>query len=166
MAATADAEPYKVNATADSHFAWLRTRLAVERTMMAWVRTAVALIGFGFTIVQFFERLGGMKDVEIAARPQAPRYLGLALIGSGIGALLISLWQYRQVIAHLRSENFRVLAGIDGQTMHTPRSTRSRSRWFSSACSRSSPCSPAWSEGPCPCREDDRNGTRHQTVDP
>ena len=24
--------------------------------MMAWVRTAVALIGFGFTIVQFFDR--------------------------------------------------------------------------------------------------------------
>ena len=111
---------YEVRTTADSHFAWLRTRLAVERTMMAWVRTAVALIGFGFTIVQFFERLGGMSDVAVAARPQAPRYLGLALIGSGIAALLISLWQYRQVIAHLRSENFRVLAGIDGRTMHTP----------------------------------------------
>ena len=42
-------------ATADSHFAWLRTRLALERTMMAWQRTAVSLIGFGFAIVQFFE---------------------------------------------------------------------------------------------------------------
>jgi putative membrane protein len=120
MSASTGAEPFKVTATADSHFSWLRTRLAIERTMMAWVRTSVALIGFGFTIVQFFERLGGMQDVAAAARPQAPRYLGLALIGSGIAALLISLWQYRQVMKHLWSANFRVLAGIDGQTMHTP----------------------------------------------
>jgi uncharacterized membrane protein YidH (DUF202 family) len=27
--------------------------MALERTMMSWVRTAVSLIGFGFTIVQF-----------------------------------------------------------------------------------------------------------------
>lgn len=33
-----------------SHFSWLRTRLSVERTLMSWVRTAIALIGFGFTI--------------------------------------------------------------------------------------------------------------------
>src|SRR5262249_45288094 len=47
---------FEVRVTADSHFAWLRTRLAVERTMMSWVRTAVSLIGFGFAIEQFFER--------------------------------------------------------------------------------------------------------------
>ena len=39
---------FEVRATAESHFAWLRTRLAVERTMMAYLRTAVSLIGFGF----------------------------------------------------------------------------------------------------------------------
>jgi hypothetical protein len=45
---------FEVKATASDHFSWLRTRLSVERTMMSWVRTATALIGFGFTIVQFF----------------------------------------------------------------------------------------------------------------
>ena len=33
---------FQVRVTADSHFAWLRTRLARERTMMSWVRTAVS----------------------------------------------------------------------------------------------------------------------------
>jgi putative membrane protein len=28
---------FEVRVTADSHFAWLRTRLALERTMMAWL---------------------------------------------------------------------------------------------------------------------------------
>ena len=48
---------FEVRATADTHFGWIRTRLSIERTMMSWIRTATALIGFGFAIVQFFERL-------------------------------------------------------------------------------------------------------------
>ena len=31
--------------------------MSMERTLMSWVRTGTALIGFGFTIVQFLERL-------------------------------------------------------------------------------------------------------------
>ena len=46
---------FEVRATADTHFGWIRTRLSIERTMMSWIRTATALIGFGFAIVQFFD---------------------------------------------------------------------------------------------------------------
>jgi putative membrane protein len=42
---------FEVKATASDHFSWLRARLSVGRTMMSWVRTATALIGFGFTIM-------------------------------------------------------------------------------------------------------------------
>ena len=58
---------FTVRTTAEAHFAWLRTRLALERTIMAWVRTAVSLIGFGFAIVQFFDRLQQMPG-DVAAR--------------------------------------------------------------------------------------------------
>src|SRR5215468_3174370 len=54
---TDDRGRFEVRVTSDSHFAWIRTRLSLERTLMSWLRTAVALIGFGFTIVQFLERL-------------------------------------------------------------------------------------------------------------
>lgn len=111
---------FTVKTTSDSHFAWLRTRLSLERTMMAWVRTAVALIGFGFTIVQFFERLGGMQGVEPAARPDAPRYLGLALIAAGVLSLMISAWQYHAVIGYLRSGEFKAISGLGERPMHTP----------------------------------------------
>src|SRR4051794_29941351 len=75
---------FEVRATADTHFGWLRTRLSVERTLMSYLRTAVSLIGFGFTIVQFFERLPGLPGSKPAYFPEAPYYLGLALISCGI----------------------------------------------------------------------------------
>jgi putative membrane protein len=106
-----------VRTTSDSHFGWLRTRLALERTLMAWVRTGVALIGFGFTIVQFFQRLRDMEGVAPPARPEAPRYLGLALIGAGVLSLVISEWQYRRVVHYLWSDQFRAIAGLEGKGM-------------------------------------------------
>jgi putative membrane protein len=45
---------FEVSVTADSHFSWLRTRFALENTMMSGQCTAVSLIGFGFAIVQFY----------------------------------------------------------------------------------------------------------------
>jgi putative membrane protein len=110
-------ERFEVRITADSHFSWLRTRLAVESTLMAWLRTAVALIGFGFTIVQFFQRLNDMQGVAPAARPEAPRHVGLALIAAGVLALLISAWQYRALVRYLWSAPFRPIAGIDAKAM-------------------------------------------------
>jgi putative membrane protein len=85
---------FEVRVTADSHFGWLRTRLSVEGTMMSWLRTTVSLIGFGFAIVQFFERLQQIPGVRPAEYPNAPLYLGLALISCGVLALIVSIWQY------------------------------------------------------------------------
>jgi putative membrane protein len=72
----ATAGRFEVRVTADTHFGWLRTRMSVERTLMSWVRTAISLIGFGFTIVQFFDRMQDMPGVKPAQFPDAPRYLG------------------------------------------------------------------------------------------
>jgi putative membrane protein len=109
---------FDVRITSDSHFGWIRTRMALERTLMAWVRTGLALIGFGFTIVQFFQRLNDMQGVAPALRPQAPRNMGLALIAAGVFALFISGWQYRRLVKYLWSNEFKPLAGLDAKDMH------------------------------------------------
>jgi putative membrane protein len=111
---TAESSParFQVKPTSDSHFSWLRTRMAVESTLMSWVRTSISLIGFGFTIVQFFARFNEMQGVAEAARPGAPRYIGLAMIGAGVLGLLVSLWQYRWLNRYLWSEPFTPLAGV------------------------------------------------------
>jgi putative membrane protein len=102
-------------AVTQSQFSWLRTRLSIERTLLSWTRTGVSLIGFGFTIYQFFDKLQAATAPE-AARPEAPRNFGLALIGAGIGALVISLWQHRRLVDYLKGTEF---AEIRAET-HAP----------------------------------------------
>jgi putative membrane protein len=111
---------FEVRATASDHFSWLRTRLSVERTMMSWVRTATALIGFGFTIVQFFDRMQQMPGTASAYFPEAPRYLGLSLILCGVMALVISIWEYRWGLRYLWSGNFAAIAGATREGKQTP----------------------------------------------
>jgi len=120
--ASADTIPgrFEVKATASDHFSWLRTRLSIERTMMSWVRTATALIAFGFTIVQFLERMQEMPGVAPAHFPQAPRYLGLSLIFCGVMALVISIWEYHWGLRYLWGGNFAVIAGVTREGKQTP----------------------------------------------
>ena len=111
---------FEVRLTSDSHFGWIRTRLALERTMLAWLRTAVSLIGFGFAIVQFFEHFQQLPGVRPAAHPEAPRYLGLALISCGVLTLLFSLGQYWWTIRYLWSEPYAAIAGMTRKGMQSP----------------------------------------------
>ena len=111
---------FEVRVTADSHFAWIRTRLSLERTMMSWLRTAVALIGFGFAIVQYLEHLEETPGARAAYLPHAPRYLGLALIACGILALVISIWQYFWTVRYMWGEPYTPLAGLTKEGKQSP----------------------------------------------
>jgi putative membrane protein len=61
-----------------------RTRLANERTLLAWVRTAVMLLVSGMTLLKLFE---GNWPLEI---------LGAVLIPVALAAVAIGLWRYFQ----------------------------------------------------------------------
>ena len=111
---------FEVRVTSDSHFGWIRTRLSIERTMMSWIRTAVALIGFGFAIVQFFERLQQTPETHSAYLPNAPIFLGLALIACGVLALVVAIWEYRWGVHYLWDQPFTPIAGTAEKPMNTP----------------------------------------------
>jgi putative membrane protein len=117
---TANASRFEVRTTADSHFGWIRTRLNLERTMMSWLRTATALIGFGFAIVQYLSHLQRIPGERPPYLPTAPEYLGLALIACGVLALVIAIWQYRRTVHYLWDEIFTPIAGISRGGKQSP----------------------------------------------
>jgi putative membrane protein len=88
--------------------------------MMAWLRTAVALIGFGFAIVQYLNHLQPLPGDRPSYLPTAPEYLGLALISCGILALVISLWQYFWTVRYLWGGSFAPIAGLTKEGMQSP----------------------------------------------
>jgi putative membrane protein len=52
-----------------------RTDVALDRTLMAWVRTTLSVISFGFTIFKFFQYF--QQTGEAAKwRPEMPKNLG------------------------------------------------------------------------------------------
>ena len=114
------ADRFEVRATASDHLAWIRTRLALERTIMSWLRTAVALIGFGFAIVQYLKHLQQVPGARPAEFPTTPEYLGLALISCGVLALVISIWQYRWGLRYLWGDPFTPIAGVTKEGKQTP----------------------------------------------
>ena len=110
---------FDVQPSVGNHFAWIRTLLGLQRTLMAAVRTAVSLIGFGFTVAQFFQRLQGNAPEGLQMmNPETPRNLGLVLITAGVLSLAIFTWQYRHATQYLRSGDLGILAG-DNPPMHT-----------------------------------------------
>lgn len=112
---------FEVSPSVSNHFAWLRTIIALQRTLMAAVRTAVSLIGFGFTVAQFFQKMAGKGPSQFdMINPALPRNVGLILIGTGVISLLIFTIQYHSAVKYLRSEPFAPIAGTGGSYMHKP----------------------------------------------
>jgi putative membrane protein len=83
----------------NTELAFERSRLASERTLMAWIRTSLSMISFGFTIYKFFEYLGD------SAGPLAPRHgplnLGRVMVILGVLLLVPAIAQHWQFLRQL-----------------------------------------------------------------
>jgi putative membrane protein len=63
-----------------------RVFFAAERTFLAWIRTGLALMGFGFVVARFGLFLREIAAVQGGPPPAAgySRWLGIGLIGLGV----------------------------------------------------------------------------------
>lgn len=80
----------------------LQTRLANERTLLAWLRTAVALMGFGVMIARlgvFLDTLVRTTGAHATAAGQS-RWTGAALLVTGS---LVTLIGWRRTRAYARA---------------------------------------------------------------
>jgi putative membrane protein len=84
-----------------TELAFERTRIACERTLMAWIRTATSLIAFGFTIYNFF-------NIQFHGKIQSgivgPKLFSEILVVTGLVSLLLATFEYRQRIRSLATE--------------------------------------------------------------
>ena len=113
------ASSFDVEPSVSNHFAWIRTMIALQRTLMAAIRTSVSLIGFGFTVAQFFEKMRSSTPEELrAVRINAPRDLGLLLIAAGVISLFSFIWQYREAVSYMRSGEFAALTATMKLPLH------------------------------------------------
>jgi putative membrane protein len=99
-----------------------REHQANERTFLAWLRTAIALIGFGFAIARFGLFL---RQFQAAVEPQAAEFnplltsesLGAGLAIAGIAVITLALWNYNRVhdqIERARYQPNRLLVWLTG----------------------------------------------------
>jgi uncharacterized membrane protein YidH (DUF202 family) len=80
-----------------------RLKLALDRTMLAWLRTSIALAGFGFALVAFFRAVRTSTPTLQAARFHlgAIRF-GTALLALGIFATIGSALGYLRTLRKLK----------------------------------------------------------------
>lgn len=79
-----------------------RNRAAAERTLMAWIRTSLSLIGFGFGIDSVVTAIFSFQAVQDIDRVRLSRLLGLAFIGLGVYALVTAAVEHRQELQRIQ----------------------------------------------------------------
>ena len=103
----ANEDEVKTNLT--NELAKERNRAAYDRTLMAWIRTAISLIGFGFAIAKSYEYIE--RDLlETSGRLldtlHAPLWFGMSFIFLGMVCILGGVIQYTKVVNQIKSGQF------------------------------------------------------------
>jgi putative membrane protein len=91
-----------------------RIYMAAERTFLAWIRTGVAFMGFGFILARF-----GLFLRELAVTSAAPPHaasafsmpVGVALIVIGILVNIVAAVRHRRYIRAIDQDRFRSAFG-------------------------------------------------------
>src|SRR5262249_25869234 len=97
-------EPGKSKLDSSTELALVRTVLAHERTLMAWIRTSASLISFGFTIYKFFEYFTESRQVTPAHRLSGPRHFGMGMMLMGVLALVLATIDYGREMNELQAQ--------------------------------------------------------------
>lgn len=83
-----------------------RNRAAADRTLMAWIRTALAMIGFGFGVSKLYEALEKANPDRVTDTLNSAYIVGEALIALGVLGLLAAVIQYSQLLKKIDDEQY------------------------------------------------------------
>ena len=90
-----------------------REHLANERTLLAWIRTSIGIMVFGFVVVKFslfIKQLSILlqKDVVIPQHHGYSSVIGITLVTVGGIVLLLAFIKYKQTEKQLNNDSFKV----------------------------------------------------------
>jgi putative membrane protein len=88
-----------------------RVPFAAERTLLAWLRAGIGLVGLGFVVARFglfvhALRAGRAEPAPPAAEEYATGLAGIALVFIGMGAMLAAARQHARFLAGWPAHDF------------------------------------------------------------
>ncbi|MGA9884370.1 MAG: DUF202 domain-containing protein [Candidatus Acidiferrales bacterium] len=84
----------------------LSDHLAAERTFLAWIRTGLALMGFGFVVARFGLFLQELQSIRPSGTTHSyglSLWFGTALICAGVVVDVYSSLRYSRLIGHMNA---------------------------------------------------------------
>jgi putative membrane protein len=87
----------------------LRDYLAEERTFLAWIRTGLSLMGFGFVVARFglfLVEIRVSRDGAVAPSNRPSLWFGTMFIAVGVAVNLLSIRRHLRVVADLNHGQF------------------------------------------------------------
>jgi putative membrane protein len=86
-----------------------REHLANERTLLAWVRTAIALMGLGFVVARFglfLREISATGGIQAGPESAYSGPIGILLIVAGIVAMIVSTVRFFQARRQIETGAF------------------------------------------------------------
>ena len=86
-----------------------REHLANERTFLAWIRTSIALMGFGFVIVKFalfLKQLSLLLEKGVEASHGFSAMVGVVMVAVGVILAVFAFIQYKINNKHLQNNYY------------------------------------------------------------
>jgi putative membrane protein len=82
----------------------LNTRMAGERTLLAWIRTGLAMMGFGFVVARFglfLREIAAVKEIEHLPSTSLSLWIGTTLVLLGVLVNLLAAVQHVRFLQRL-----------------------------------------------------------------
>ena len=83
-----------------------RSRAAADRTLMAWIRTCLSLIGFGFGIPTIVRAI---ENTRLSHHLNPVRFsviVGLSFIVTGMLGMVLGLREHRRLLKQIQSDRY------------------------------------------------------------